>query len=57
MTEERRWRKSSYSDGTEDGNCVEVALCGDALVRDSKNPGGAVLTFAPGAWKNFLETR
>jgi hypothetical protein len=57
MTEERRWRKSSHSDGTEDGNCVEVALTSGACVRDSKNPGGAVLAFAPDAWKKFLETR
>ena len=57
MTQERAWRKSSYSGGTEDSNCVEIALVGDALVRDSKNPDGAVLTFAPDAWKNFLETR
>jgi hypothetical protein len=35
-----RWRKSSYS-GTET-NCVELAGSLDR-VRDSKNPGGAVL--------------
>ncbi len=57
MTQERAWRKSSYSGATEDDNCVEVALIGAALVRDSKNPEGAVLTFAPDAWKKFLETR
>ena len=57
MTQERLWRKSSYSGATEDDNCVEVALVGDALVRDSKNPEGAVLTFGPAAWKNFVEPR
>ncbi|WP_329792616.1 DUF397 domain-containing protein [Lentzea sp. DG1S-22] len=57
MTQDSSWRKSSYSGGTEDDNCVEVSLSGDALVRDSKNPSGGVLTFSFAAWKNFLETR
>ena len=43
------WRTSSYSGG---GNCVEVAGC---QVRDSKNPGGPVLTFTPEAWRAFTE--
>jgi hypothetical protein len=34
------WRKSSFSGGN-GGACVEVAAVG--AVRDSKNPGGAVL--------------
>ncbi|MGW6442036.1 DUF397 domain-containing protein [Lentzea sp. NPDC055074] len=57
MPQERAWRKSSYSGGTEDDNCVEVSLAGDALVRDSKNPSGSVLTFSFSAWEKFLETR
>jgi hypothetical protein len=57
MLQERAWRKSSYSDGTEDGDCVEVSLAHDTLVRDSKNPTGGVLTFSSTAWKNFLENR
>ncbi|GAA3666650.1 uncharacterized protein DUF397 [Lentzea atacamensis] len=57
MTQERAWRKSSYSGGAEDGNCVEVSLAHDALVRDSKNPSGGVLTFGFGAWKIFIENR
>ena len=57
MTQERVWRKSSYSGGTEDDNCVEVSLSGDALVRDSKNPSGGTLTFGSAAWKNFLVSR
>jgi hypothetical protein len=57
MTQERVWRKSSYSGGAEDGDCVEVSLAHDALVRDSKNPSGGVLTFTSAAWKNFLESR
>jgi hypothetical protein len=57
MTQERAWRKSSYSGATEDDNCVEVSLSRDALVRDSKNPSGGTLTFSSTAWKNFLESR
>jgi hypothetical protein len=57
MTQERVWRKSSYSGGAEDGDCVEVSLAHDALVRDSKNPSGGTLTFSSTAWKNFLESR
>jgi len=37
------WRKSSYSGGGSDADtsdCVELAA---SAVRDSKNPGGAVL--------------
>lgn len=39
-----RWRKSSFSGDNAGENCVEVAVVGAAgAVRDSKNPGGAVL--------------
>ncbi|MEU3642035.1 DUF397 domain-containing protein [Lentzea sp. NPDC034063] len=55
MTQERVWRKSSYSGGAEDGDCVEVSLSFDALVRDSKNPAGGVLTFGSAAWANFVQ--
>lgn len=55
MTQERVWRKSSYSGGTEDSDCVEVSLASDALVRDSKNPAGGVLTFGATAWANFVQ--
>ncbi len=55
MTTEQTWIKSSYS-GSE-GNCVEVAGSPDdrVLIRDSKNPGGAVLAFSPAAWCRFAE--
>jgi hypothetical protein len=47
------WRKSSYS-GSEGGACVEVAAHPAAVhVRDSKNPGGPVLTLAPAVWAAF----
>ncbi|MFI6452154.1 DUF397 domain-containing protein [Streptosporangium amethystogenes] len=47
------WRKSSYS--TDGGNCVEVARADNRyLVRDSKDPDGAMLSFSPGDWTVFL---
>jgi len=47
------WRKSSRSAG---GNCVEVAkvASGGMAVRDSKNPDGPILRFAPNAWCAFM---
>lgn len=49
----RTWKKSSRS-GT--GNCVEARLteAGDVQVRDSKNPCGPVLAFAPTEWEAFI---
>ncbi|MCQ4044336.1 DUF397 domain-containing protein [Streptantibioticus rubrisoli] len=48
------WRKSSYS-GSNAGQCVEVAACPTAIhVRDSKDPEGPALTFAPAEWSAFL---
>ncbi|MDX8055262.1 DUF397 domain-containing protein [Lentzea sp. BCCO 10_0798] len=55
MTEDRVWRKSSYSNGTPEGDCVEVSLANNALVRDSKNAAGEVLTFSTSAWRAFVE--
>lgn len=48
------WRKSTRSNAG--GNCVEVAdnLTGVVAVRDSKNPGGGALAFAPDAWQVFV---
>jgi hypothetical protein len=48
------WRKSSYS-GNNGGQCVEITAQGRVLVRDSKNPRGAVLEFTPEAWRKFTE--
>ncbi|MEU4369192.1 DUF397 domain-containing protein [Micromonospora chersina] len=49
------WRKSTRSNGS-GGNCVEVAgnLPGVVAVRDSKDPTGPVLAFAPDAWRAFV---
>jgi len=52
--QDRTWRKSSHSDGTEDGACVEVSLAHDARVRDSKNAGGDVLAFSGPAWRSLI---
>lgn len=54
MTQDRAWRKSSYSGGSQDGACVEVSLTHDALVRDSKNVAGEVLAFSTSSWRAFV---
>lgn len=47
------WRRSTRSNNG--GACVEVAETSDAVgVRDSKDPSGAVLVFAPDEWRAFL---
>jgi hypothetical protein len=49
------WRKASHSIGN--GACVEAASAdGRVLVRDSVNPSGAVVVYAPGAWQGFIES-
>lgn len=49
-----QWFKSSYSGGNDD--CVEVAWLGSGRVgvRDSKNPSGPALDFAPEDWDAFI---
>ncbi len=46
------WRKSSYSSYTSE--CIEVGGGGRIWVRDSKNPDGQMLSFAPAQWDAFL---
>jgi uncharacterized protein DUF397 len=47
------WRKASRSNSN-GGDCVEVgSLPGTVAVRDSKDPAGPVLAFAPGDWQAF----
>ena len=54
MFQERTWRKSSYSGGSGSGNCVEVSLAKDALVRDTKNASGDVLAFSTTSWRALV---
>jgi len=54
------WHKSSHSGGT---NCAEVAVMPGPVpgagymvaVRDSKDPDGPMLTFAPADWHTFID--
>ncbi|MEV0438022.1 DUF397 domain-containing protein [Streptomyces spectabilis] len=53
------WRRSSYSN-QDGGNCVEwvptyAVVHGAVPVRDSKVPGGPVLTVSTGAWSCFVD--
>lgn len=49
-----RWRKSSYSGGGNEGNCVEVAHLPTAVaLRDSKAPHTGPLVVTPAAWGHF----
>ncbi|GAA3748877.1 DUF397 domain-containing protein [Micromonospora maritima] len=50
-----QWRKSTRS-SSNGGDCVEVAdnLSGVVGVRDSKDPTGPALVFAPQSWRAFL---
>ncbi|NDZ80372.1 DUF397 domain-containing protein [Streptomyces sp. SID10853] len=56
-TETPRWFKSSYSENG--GQCIEVAAnlitpYGLVPVRDSKNPGGPVLSIPTSAFASFV---
>ncbi|GHJ35415.1 DUF397 domain-containing protein [Streptomyces sp. TS71-3] len=50
------WRKSSYS-GNPNNECVECARSrrGRILVRDSKDPGRAMVSFGARAWSEFAD--
>lgn len=48
---ELAWRKSSYSNGS-GGECIELAFAG--AIRDSKNPGGPVITVSRSALESFV---
>jgi Domain of unknown function (DUF397) len=50
-----RWSKSSYS-MPEANQCIEVAAAGGIVaVRDSKDPQGPALAFAPAAFAAFVD--
>jgi hypothetical protein len=47
------WKKSTRSGSN---GCVEVNLAlPEVGVRDSKDPAGPVISFAPGSWHAFVE--
>jgi hypothetical protein len=49
------WRKSTYSEAS-DNECVEIRVDGDAvLIRDSKDPTGPVLRVDAAAWSGFID--
>lgn len=49
-----RWRKSSYTNGGNDPQCVELACLADGrVVRDSKQPGPS-LVFPARSFAAFL---
>ncbi|WP_346040829.1 DUF397 domain-containing protein [Actinomadura chokoriensis] len=53
-TPSRAWRRSSHSTSGE--HCVEVAaLSANIGVRDSKDPDGPSLAFAPATWRRFTQ--
>jgi hypothetical protein len=48
------WRKSSYSGGGVNDDCVEVAFGHDYIAaRDSKAPAAGALEVPPAAWLAF----
>jgi hypothetical protein len=47
------WRKARRSGGN-GGACVEIAQTDRVLVRDSKAPDDARLSFTPTAWQKFV---
>ena len=52
-----KWIKSSYSGG-QSTNCVEIAALpnGGRVVRDSKNPDGAVLLLSADQWADLRKS-
>lgn len=51
-TGDLEWRRAG---ACASGNCVEVAKAADRyLVRDSKNPGIAPLSFTEDEWRTFV---
>lgn len=48
------WRKSSFSQGNGNSDCVEIAWAPHlTAMRDSKNPNGGMLTVSESAWDAF----
>ncbi|MFH8623700.1 DUF397 domain-containing protein [Streptomyces vietnamensis] len=53
-----RWRKSSYSEGEQGAECVEVCddFPGTVPVRDSKNTTGPLLMLDRTVWQPFVNS-
>ena len=52
--ETARWRKSSYSNSTDTGACVEVAIAADTVgIRDTKNRAAGALRIPGPSWRIF----
>jgi hypothetical protein len=53
-----QWRKSTYSQGGGQGECVEISTnTGDAtLIRDSKNPEGAHIALTQSEFTQLVHT-
>lgn len=50
------WRKSSYSDGGDGNDCVEIASSPSRIaIRDSKAPAHATVSFPAEAFTAFLK--
>ena len=52
-----QWRKSAYTGGVNDNQCVELGRLGPEIgigVRDSKNPDGGHLTLTVGEFAALL---
>ncbi|MFJ7210641.1 DUF397 domain-containing protein [Amycolatopsis sp. NPDC098790] len=50
------WRKSTYSVGGNEADCVEVAVAVDmVMVRDSKAPASGTLTVSAETWRHIGE--
>lgn len=52
-----QWRKSSYTGGVNDNQCVELGrlAAGNGIgVRDSKDPGGGHLTLTSGQFTDLI---
>jgi Domain of unknown function (DUF397) len=48
------WRKSTHSNESPSGSCVEVAFVAESVaVRDSKNTAGPTLAFPTTTWDTF----
>ncbi|MEU9870199.1 DUF397 domain-containing protein [Actinomadura sp. NPDC048021] len=53
-----RWRKSSYTGGANDNQCVELGRLAPGAgigVRDSKDPGGGHLTLSSVQFASLIE--